>query len=248
MDQQKQNIFNEEENILHEAEDIINSGLFISDELYSKYSLLTDRFSKLLKEIKKIIKISDGQHEYLQHMQETLKLEIENRVKAEDKLRYLATIDTLTGIYNRGMGISLLEKHLQCINVEKGYFTLCYFDIDNFKYVNDHFGHTEGDELIISLCKNISENIRSNDILCRMGGDEFLIIFPQQTEDEVEINIKIIKERLNSYYEKERKSYKVSFSYGTIQVTNNNECTVDELIERVDKKMYERKRLFKSLI
>ncbi|WP_406541485.1 GGDEF domain-containing protein [Clostridium ljungdahlii] len=127
--------------------------------------------------MEKIIKISDGQQEYLHRIQGDLKKEIEDRIRAEEKLKYFAAIDSLTGCYNRGMGLAFLDTELNAIKRNKSFFSICYIDVNGLKYVNDNFGHFEGDELLVMVCRFIKKVIRSNDILCRLGGDEFLIIF-----------------------------------------------------------------------
>jgi len=108
-----------------------------------------------------------------------LKKEIEERVKIEKRLKYLATTGTLTGIYNRGTELAILDSHIKAWEKNKEIFSICYIDINGLKYVNDNFGHLEGDELLVLTCKIIKESIRDCDILSRLGGDEFMIIFPQ---------------------------------------------------------------------
>ncbi|AOY77936.1 GGDEF domain-containing protein [Clostridium formicaceticum] len=246
MKDKKHSIFKSEELILKKAEEVIHSNIYNQNPLFEQYCFLVGQFAKLLKEVEKIVKISDGQQEYLHRIQDDLQQEIENRVKAEEKLRYLAAIDTLTGAYNRGMGLSMLDNLIKITKRSGEVFSICYLDINDLKFVNDNYGHTEGDDLLVLLCNSIKEEIREYDILCRLGGDEFLIIFPKCTSKNVEAIIDRIQKKINIQNEKNQNPYSLSFSYGILQVDSQKEPSVDALIELVDKKMYAHKQSFKK--
>ncbi|NLI13548.1 MAG: diguanylate cyclase [Peptococcaceae bacterium] len=246
MSKQESNLFESEKRILKEAEALISSRKYAGNTLLEPYRILADQFGKLLREVEKIVRIGDGQQEYLHRIQEDLKKEIENRIKAEEKLQYLATTDTLTGAYNRGTGLALLENQVKAQKRNKDVFSICYIDVNGLKYVNDNFGHFEGDGLLVSVCKYIKGVIRESDILCRLGGDEFMIIFPQCAKDNADAIINRITANIDADNEGKRNPYHISFSFGIIQVDADNEKSIDALIEMADMKMYEHKERFKK--
>ncbi|ADK15880.1 MULTISPECIES: GGDEF domain-containing protein [Clostridium] len=239
--------FEAEKALIKEARELIKGEKCDKKTLLKSFTILTEQFDKLIRDVEKIIKISDGQQEYLHRIQGDLKKEIEDRIRAEEKLKYFAAIDSLTGCYNRGMGLAFLDTELNAIKRNKSFFSICYIDVNGLKYVNDNFGHFEGDELLVMVCRFIKKVIRSNDILCRLGGDEFLIIFSNSKKENVEKAIERINFDINSENEKKLKPYSVSFSYGIFQVDYGNSLSIDEIIQRADAKMYENKQKCKKL-
>jgi len=121
-------------------------------------------------------------------------------------------------------------------------FLLIYIDIDDFKNINDTFGHGEGDQALKKVVKLLKSALREIDIICRMGGDEFLLIFPDSSQK----NLPIINERFNKNLIKLnqtiKKPYKISFSIGISCYDPDNPQSIDELIRIADNKMYEEKK------
>jgi diguanylate cyclase (GGDEF)-like protein len=154
----------------------------------------------------------------------------------------LAHFDSLTGACNRGYGLSLLERELKFARRRKTPFLLIYIDIDDFKNINDTFGHGEGDQTLKKVVKLLKSALREIDIICRMGGDEFLLIFPDSSLKD----LSIIKERFNKNIIKLNqtinKPYKIGFSMGISCYDPNNPQPMDELIRIADNKMYEEKK------
>jgi diguanylate cyclase (GGDEF)-like protein len=135
-------------------------------------------------------------------------------------------IDPLTGLYNR----RVLE------NVrEVGTLILC--DIDNFKGVNDTFGHDVGDRVLKNVGKILMRNVRVGDIICRFGGDEFLIIFSTTNED-------VVYNRLNKIRDEVRRIIKLDNFDVTLSIgvaSNDNNYDVDTLFKMADKALYQSK-------
>ncbi len=164
------------------------------------------------------------------------------RKQMEEEMEKLAHFDSLTGAFNRGYGLSLLERGLKFARRRKTPFLLIYIDIDDFKNINDTFGHGEGDQVLKEVVKLLKSALREIDIICRMGGDEFLLIFPDSSQKE----LSIIKERFNKNLIKLNqtinKPYKIGFSIGISCYDPDNPQPMDELIRIADNKMYEEKR------
>lgn len=239
--------FEGEKRLLKEARELIKSEKYDDRVLLKEFINITEQFDKLIRDVEKIIKISDGQEEYLHRIQGDLKNEIEERIKAEEKLKYFAAVDALTGCYNRGMGLTFLDNEIKNIKRNQSFFSICYIDVNKLKHVNDNFGHFEGDELLVTVCKFIKKFIRCNDILCRLGGDEFLVIFSNVKGDDAEKVIRRIVYNIDIENKKKLKPYDVSFSYGIFEVNYDNNLSIDEIIKNADAKMYENKQKYKKL-
>jgi diguanylate cyclase (GGDEF)-like protein/PAS domain S-box-containing protein len=165
---------------------------------------------------------------------------------AEERLEYYATNDDFTGFVNRRTGLAILDKvHELSLRHGKS-FTVCYVDIDDLKMVNDTYGHAEGDDLISTACDAMRDSIRHMDTICRMGGDEFLILFPECDLADAEQIWNRIKERLDDYNSRSLKPYKVSMSHGILEYSPASRDTIEHLLKRVDALMYREKRDYKQ--
>jgi len=98
--------------------------------------------------------------------------------KAQERLKELASTDYMTGLYNRRHFLQVIVSLLELAKRNKTDSSLVMFDIDKFKSVNDTYGHSVGDKVIIALSELMQKSNRQSDILCRWGGEEFLIFLP----------------------------------------------------------------------
>lgn len=242
----EENFFETEKALIEEANDLLKNKKYDEKTLLRSFSKVVKQFDKLVRDVEKIIKISDGQQEYLHRIQNDLQKEIEDKIRAEEKLKYFAAIDTLTGLYNRGMGLTFLENEIKSIRRNSGVFSICYIDVNELKYVNDNFGHSEGDELLVIVSKFIKNFTRENDILCRLGGDEFIILFPNSVKESAEETMERILFNIDIENEKRLRPYDISFSYGIIQIDGDNDKSIDDIIQIADAKMYEYKKRYKK--
>ena len=116
-------------------------------------------------------------------------------------------------------------------------FSLIIFDIDHFKTVNDTYGHSVGDELLCELADRVRNNIRAQDILCRWGGEEFLIILPQTDFSRLEVIAEKLRALLSSTpFLAATHSLAVSCSFGCAQRLPGE--NLDDLIGRADQNLY----------
>ena len=168
-------------------------------------------------------------------------INVTERKRLEEELKKLAHFDNLTDSCNRGYGLALLGRQLKLAKRNKTKILLAYLDVDNFKDINDSFGHEEGDKVLKEVVKLFKSTLREIDIICRIGGDEFLLILPDSSLKD----IPLIKERLNKNLERLNqildKPYKIKFSIGFSCYNPGNPQSIDELIKIADKKMYKEK-------
>jgi diguanylate cyclase (GGDEF)-like protein len=158
-----------------------------------------------------------------------------------DKLRASALLDALTNIFNWRAFNTLFVRELEKSQRNNFPFTLIYFDIDNFKYINDTFGHHVGDMALKEMCHIVNRSVRSFDIFARLGGDEFAILLPSTdfTTSNLVIN-RIISQVATCL------SYSpTSISLGACTF-NKFDMTADNMINMVDAIMYEVKKSGKA--
>ena len=114
-------------------------------------------------------------------------------------------------------------------------FTMVWIDLDNFKRVNDCFGHTTGDTLLRLVARTIQENIRATDTLARLGGDEFAILLPETGRDVAEVIMQKVQ-KINLDIMREH-GWPVTLSIGVVTFTSSP-STVDETLRIADRLMY----------
>lgn len=183
---------------------------------------------------------------------EVLKLlmEKENKIKALERqveeLKQLVKVDCLTGVLNKRAGMELLHKAIKDCEHNASKVTIVFLDIDNFKKVNDTYGHVEGDKLLQKLAKLIESTIRKTDTIFRIGGDEFVIVFPEGDIEEVRRICNRMINKIKAYNKTEVLPYKIGVSYGIAQY-NNLYKSPRELIDMADREMYKNKRKKKEM-
>lgn len=162
-------------------------------------------------------------------------------LKEKEKLEHEATYDDLSGVYNRRFAIAFLEKTINLAKREGKAVSIAYVDLDNLKPINDELGHSKGDEAIVYIASTMKSAIRETDAVCRMGGDEFLIIFYNcSKENASEILVKI-SNKLEEAQFITPSGYKLEISYGVSEYDKNLYSELESFIEASDKSMYEQK-------
>ena len=163
--------------------------------------------------------------------------DISERIALEEKLSKLATTDKLTNINNRHRFEELLEKEIARTERYKKPMALIMFDIDYFKNINDTYGHDVGDNVLRSVSDVIKFNIRETDIFGRWGGEEFIILTPETTEESAEHLANKLCTALEQYDFDTAGT--VTASFGVTMYQNGE--TNGEMIKRADKAMYQAK-------
>lgn len=154
----------------------------------------------------------------------------------------LAALDELTNIPNR-RGFMMVGQHSLNLCVrQKIPASLVYLDLDNFKPVNDTFGHAEGDNVLTTFANQISAVCRDSDLYARMGGDEFVILFINTTNDAAEDIIVRLQQSLKKYNQKANREYDIEFSFGIVDFDPDKHNSIEVLLEDGDSLMYEYKK------
>ncbi len=165
---------------------------------------------------------------------------IDKRKRMEEQLRRYATYDELTGAYNRRIAMTILEEKMKIAKRKKEPLSICFIDVNDLKLVNDTFGHQAGDDLLKTLTNTVKENTRESDVICRMGGDEFLIILPECSVENADSIWQKVKKTLDKMNSSDKKMYKIIVSHGCVQY--DYQFSSDEFISEADKKMYLEKK------
>lgn len=168
---------------------------------------------------------------------------IQNSVDITDRLQLSmeASIDELTGVLNRNAGKKLLEDLLKGMK-KSDKFTVALYDINGLKWVNDTYGHLEGDRLLVFVAQNIQKELDESDFVFRLSGDEFIVVFVDKDLEEAETWMKHMLELLEVRRAISRITYDVTFSYGLACIYEGENLSVSDVLSIADTQMYIQKR------
>ena len=182
--------------------------------------------------------------EYIKKIANLIAVAIENAQLYRD-LEIAAATDSLTGLYNRE---SFYNRVVKSCEVVKDY-AIVMIDIDNFKHINDEYGHYAGDIVIIKTARIIMDNIRERDIAARYGGEEIILYIDnnQKNEEEVYYRIDELRRKIaNNTIIIEDKIIEVTASFG-LSFSKSEEC-IDDVIKEADRLLYKAKRIGKNRV
>jgi len=176
---------------------------------------------------------------------ETLQ-DVTNQKKYEAELEFQANHDPLTGLANRTLLMDRLSQAIAHATRDNRLLALLFIDLDNFKTVNDTFGHNIGDQLIRETAKKIESVIRTGDTVARFGGDEFVVLlFEPENEDYVSDVVQRILQEVATSYSHEGKTLNIGSSIGVAMFPEDG-LTATALMMNSDRAMYQVKALNKG--
>ena len=169
----------------------------------------------------------------------SIQSDITDKIKSEEKIKYASYHDSLTDLYNR----SYLENKIQSLNQEQQLpLALIMADLNGLKLVNDTYGHNEGDELLRKMAAILKESCRSDDLIARWGGDEFVILLPETDLEQVKMVVKRINKKIADTFLEFEDGSKLPLSaalgYG---VKRHYFEDVFEILDEAESRMYKNK-------
>jgi diguanylate cyclase (GGDEF)-like protein len=159
------------------------------------------------------------------------------------KAEKLACVDALTGVTNRRHFVELANLELNRALRHQSHLTLAYLDVDNFKALNDQFGHTVGDQVLKLVAQTIKDQLRQSDVIARLGGDEFAILLPETDYESAAIALRRIQLVLLSLMQQH--GWATTFSIGAITFTRSP-SSVEFMLDQADRLMYHSKHRGKN--
>lgn len=158
----------------------------------------------------------------------------------------LATYDSLTRLLNRHAMIQAIEDEVSRYRRDGKPFVLALGDIDDFKQINDRFGHQVGDVLLVELAARMQQRLRRHDVIGRWGGEEFLLLLSGVSLEEAKLVLDALREALAEPVDIQGHSHAVTITFGASQYSD--EQGIDYTIQAADKAMYQGKRAGKNRV
>lgn len=209
-------------------DDSLFGSICVIDTKASDYS---SSFVKLLEQLKKVI---EGELQHVFDHERISKL-LEEQTKQQKQLKQLALYDNLTGCANRNFLSERIEFAIARSEREKTEFSLLYLDLNKFKAINDTHGHKAGDYVLTTIANRINNTIRRTDLVARVGGDEFVIVFNNVINSE-----EVIRNLIDKMVEPipfNGINLQVSATFGHSSYPDDG-INMDHLLDIADKRMY----------
>ncbi len=168
--------------------------------------------------------------------------DITERKRAEAALQSLSLVDELTGLYNRRGFLAVTEQHLAAIRRNEKVPVILYADLDGLKEINDSLGHHEGDRALVKAAEIFKDTFRSSDILARLGGDEFVVLAAIDSQESTESLATRLQEKFSASNASRNRPYDLSISVGLARFDPDAGHSIEDLMARADRAMYEDKR------
>ncbi len=186
-------------------------------------------------------------HQSINNILEKQRLQMEIRA-AMGKMAEMATTDELTKLYNRRYCTEALERDIARTSRYGGELTVCLIDLDNFKKINDSYGHAAGDVVLTEVAKLLTKNMRTADCLGRYGGEEFLAILPNTNCDSTALVCERFRKAVaNHAFAFNEVHFQITVSIGIAQMEDNR-LSMTDLINRADQALYKAKEAGRNRI
>lgn len=156
-------------------------------------------------------------------------------------IRKMADRDPLTRISNHRSFHSVASHELTVCERMTIASTLVYLDIDDFKPINDTFGHNEGDQVLKAFAQILSNNVRQSDITARLGGDEFAVLLLDSDQHAAQAFVSRVQTAVDEFNNSESRDYTLRFSHGITEYNPNDHASLKALMEDADQVMYHAK-------
>ncbi len=167
-----------------------------------------------------------------------------HKIKAE--LSSLSMTDDLTGLYNRRGFLTLAKQQIRIAGRHQKKLLLIYADLDNLKGINDHWGHTEGDQALQTIADVLNRTFRASDLIARIGGDEFVILGIEESEADFGKIQERIKRNIDRHRGLPERPYELSISVGILRCQPEEMGNLDSFLAQADQLMYKQKTSKKS--
>lgn len=238
------------------GEDIFMVPDALSDERFSDNPLVVDE-PKIRFYAGCPLKVSNGSklgtlclidREPRDFPEEDLELLRDLAIMAEQEIAavQLATLDELTLISNRRGFLSLAEHTLNVCKRKNLPATLLLFDLDEFKMVNDSYGHAEGDKCLVAFAEQMRSSFRDSDVFARIGGDEFVALLTDTDQQNIATTLERFKQGVDTYNQQAQRGYNLKYSVGHVTFDAVKYASIEELMSAADALMYEQKKARKK--
>ncbi|PRR80851.1 putative diguanylate cyclase YdaM [Clostridium liquoris] len=209
----------------------ISSPLYIDNSLIGLLNIDSTSYNKTFTEEDRM---------FMDYIKNELELVLKNSL-TQKKLRYMANYDELTGLINRRRFKDIFYSGVDIVKNQGTMLSVVAIDINNFKFINDTYGHNVGDSVLKAFAEVLKNNISKEHICARIAGDEFIILLKNYSLEESRNKMEEIRDTLSDL---NLHNTNLDFSYGVYCVTDRNNISPDDILIKVDRQMYKYKKIW----
>jgi diguanylate cyclase (GGDEF)-like protein len=155
------------------------------------------------------------------------------------RLENLSLYDPLTQLFNRRAMDEFVNREVTRVNRQGTMLTFLMVDVDGFRAMNSNFGHQTGDDVLVDVARMLKNNFRGADLLFRYGGDEFLVVMPETSEEQAEIAVRRLQRSVESWNTSSRRGFELALNWGISAHVAG--AFIAEVLREADRKLYQRK-------
>ena len=161
------------------------------------------------------------------------------------RLENLSLYDPLTQLFNRRAMDEFVTREVTRVNRQGTQLTFLMLDVDGFRAVNSNFGHQMGDEVLVDVAQMLKNNFRGADILFRYGGDEFLVVMPETSEEQAEIAVRRLLRAAESWNVSSKRGFELQVNWGIAAHVAG--AVISDVLREADRRLYQRKHKMVAL-
>ena len=215
------------------------------DKMLSSRLVAQDKeLARILHEVERIFESLNSETHDKKALSDTLRRAVLCAIKQsllDRELRSLALTDDLTCLYNRRAFLALAGQQLKMTRRKPHGLLLFFADVDNLKYINDSYGHREGDFALLRVADALEKTFRNSDVIARLGGDEFAVLALEASCENPEVILRRLERALRGSNSDESR-YQLSLSVGMARFDPKRPISLGKLIATADEAMYQEKR------
>lgn len=168
--------------------------------------------------------------------------DITELTELQEQLKQLTVTDDLTGLNNRRGFLTRANERMTLATRSGESLKLIFGDIDGLKKINDRLGHAAGSQVICDAAEILKDSFRQSDVICRWGGDEFIVLLSGSVDTSAEIEMDRIRQKIDAFNARSDRPYTLAMSLGVVPVDLTSGVPLDDIIAQADESMYEHKR------
>lgn len=176
-------------------------------------------------------------------------INMDDQKQLENKLAQLSVTDELTGLFNRRYMTEILGESIELYRRYQRPCSLLSLDIDHFKQVNDTYGHLVGDKVLAKIGELMEGHLRTTDVVGRMGGEEFLILFPHTSGEKARQVAEFLRQTISQteFLSEDDTPFRITISGGILEIAEDM-ASVEDLMNRTDRLLYEAKESGRNMV
>lgn len=242
-------IYVRESQLMEKIQEVQTKNSHSKETLLNEYILLGEEYGKLLRQVIKMTRIGDSNQRKLFSANQQIEKQKEELSRAYEKLDLISRKDPLTQLSNRRDFLEKFQYEIHRFERNGKPFSVVLGDIDDFKSVNDNYGHDCGDFVLVNMAKILKSSVRKQDVVGRWGGEEFILLLPEALLAGGKKAAEGIRKKIENetfFFKQQKIPLSITITFGVSEF--NGTTDIDGCIKKADEALYAGKRKGKNCV